>query len=297
MVDLPAAVAFCATHARLVERRRLAFHLGATDPAPVMTALLAYRNADGGFGWALEPDLRSATSQPVGALTALETLEELAPAGGDVAAAVCDWLASVTLPGGGLPFGLHGAADPGSAPWWAASDPEQPSLHLTAAIATAAVRLAARHPEVADHPWLAGVVEWCLERIGEAAGHTGYELMYVVRFLDAVAPGDERAMAHLERLATTLPADWTLPVAGGQDDERLRPLQISPRPGTPLRSLAPPGVIDADLDRVAAGQQPDGGWTVDFASATALAAIEWRGIATVDALLTLVTNGRLDPAG
>ena len=39
-------------------------------------ALRAYRNADGGFGHALEPDLRGTVSQPGGDPTALEVLDE-----------------------------------------------------------------------------------------------------------------------------------------------------------------------------------------------------------------------------
>jgi hypothetical protein len=36
------------------------------------------RNPDGGYGWGLEPDLRSVTSQPVGAMHAMEVFAETA---------------------------------------------------------------------------------------------------------------------------------------------------------------------------------------------------------------------------
>jgi outer membrane biogenesis lipoprotein LolB len=51
--------------------------------------------------------------------------------------------------------------------------------------------------------------------------------------------------------------------------------------------------IDADLDRLEAGQQEDGGWTVDFLQWSPGQALEWRGIATVNALAVLRANGRL----
>lgn len=44
---------------------------------------------------------------------------------------------------------------------------------------------------------------------------------------------------------------------------------------------------DVELDRMATRQQADGGWTVDFASASPAAALEWRGYATVGAVSTL----------
>jgi hypothetical protein len=53
------------------------------------------------------------------------------------------------------------------------------------------------------------------------------------------------------------------------------------------------GVIAADLERLAAGQQPDGGWTVDYGSSSPMASLEWRGYATVRAIRALRANGRL----
>ena len=70
------AAAFLAGNARLIDRRRFDLVTGRDDAAGVLAALAGYRNADGGFGWALEPDLRSPESQPAGALHAFEALEE-----------------------------------------------------------------------------------------------------------------------------------------------------------------------------------------------------------------------------
>jgi hypothetical protein len=62
--DFGAATDFLAARGRVVDRRvfeRL-FCGGAAEP--VRDAVAAYRNADGGFGHALEPDCRAAASQP-----------------------------------------------------------------------------------------------------------------------------------------------------------------------------------------------------------------------------------------
>ena len=93
------------------------------------------------------------------------------------------------------------------------------------------------------------------------------------------------------RLRTHVPADGLLHVAGGADDEFMRPLDFAPFPGGPARSLFGPGVVEADLERLAAGQQPDGGWRVDFGSYSPAAALEWRGHRTVNALVLLRANG------
>lgn len=70
--DLELAKTFVATHARVIDRRRLGVVLGESDePTGAIAALDAYRNPDRGYGWALEPDLRSSTSQPVAAMPRL----------------------------------------------------------------------------------------------------------------------------------------------------------------------------------------------------------------------------------
>src|SRR5215216_5828860 len=97
-IDLCAASAFMTTHARLLDRQRFRLLLIESGPDGVLAALEAYRNADGGYGWGLEPDLRAAESQPGGALHAFEAFVDAAPATTSRATELCDWLASVSLP-------------------------------------------------------------------------------------------------------------------------------------------------------------------------------------------------------
>ena len=52
-------------------------------------------------------------------------------------------------------------------------------------------------------------------------------------------------------------------------------------------------MVDADLDRLAAGQRDDGGWEVDFTAYSPAAALEWRGYATVEAVGVLRAHGRV----
>jgi hypothetical protein len=55
MLDLDRIHDFIASNARLLDRRRMELAIGAGDPEATLTVLAGYRNADGGFGWALEP--------------------------------------------------------------------------------------------------------------------------------------------------------------------------------------------------------------------------------------------------
>ena len=79
-IDLAAAAGFIATHARVLDRRRFELQNSDGDTGAVLAALSAYRNPDGGYGWGLEPDLRSPESQPGAAWHAFEAFGDAIPA-------------------------------------------------------------------------------------------------------------------------------------------------------------------------------------------------------------------------
>lgn len=287
-MDLNAAVSFVATHARILERRRLHLLLGEGSPEDVLAALDAYRNPDGGYGWALEPDLRSATSQPVAAMHALEVLAEVRDAKSQRAPELCDWLADHTLPDGGVPFGLPYSDTAGSAPHWADADATVSSLQMTAQLAAQAHRLARHRADIAGHPWLATATSYCLDAIDRTVETPhAYELMFVMRFLDAVAEHVPRARPLVDRLTRYVTSNGPTPVTGGAEDEVLHLLDFTPYADAPSRASFTKDAIAADLDRLAGQQQPDGGWTVDYTLYSPAAALEWRGYATVQAVAVL----------
>jgi hypothetical protein len=290
-IDLPAAAAFMATHARALDRRRFQLLTGDGDPGAALAALGAYRNTDGGYGWGLEPDLRSATSQPGGALHAFEVFEDIAPVTTPRALELCDWLATASLPDGGLPFALPVGDPAGCAPFWAGADPTVPSLQITAVVAAIAHRVAAHDPAVVRHPWLAGATLFCLDAI-EAIDREPHALAltFALQLLDAVHDSEPAAPALMARLGEHVPADGVLHVGGGTEEEAMRPLDVAPTPDRPVRGLFTPEVVARDLERLAALQQPDGGWPVDFASYSPAAELEWRGHATVRAVSILRRN-------
>lgn len=290
-INLDQASAFMTTHARLIDRHRFDLISAPERADDVLSALVAYRNGDDGFGWGLEPDLRSPESQPVGALHAFEVFEEIAPDTSELSAQLCDWLASITLPDGGLPFALAVTDSAGSAPWWLQADPSQSSLHLTTAIADIAHRVARHDPAVRDHEWLARATDYCWQQIVELDGPlNALELRFVLWFLDAIHDVHPGAPAELQRLGKLIPANGTLAVEGGIEGEALHPLDFSPRPDQPLRRLLAPETVNTDLNRLVAQQQDDGGWIVDFASQSVAGALEWRGYATVRAVKILLAH-------
>src|SRR5919106_1315309 len=205
---IAAARSFMAAHGRVLDRRRFELLFDGADAEPVLAALRAYRNRDGGYGHGLEPDLRAPESQPAAALHAFEVFADVAPVTAPEAAELCDWLDAVALPDGGLPLALPLEDTSGCAPFWAQADPHAFSLQITAIVAAHANRVAAHDPAVAAHPWLARATRCCLAAIESLeAAPAAYELAFAVRFLDAVHDRDGAAPGLLARLGEYVPSD------------------------------------------------------------------------------------------
>jgi hypothetical protein len=293
-IDLIGARAFMAAHARILDRRRLELLEGGGDPSAVLAALRAYRNPDGGYGHGLVPDLRTPESQPAAALHAFEVFAEIAPLRTPEAGQLCDWLESIALPDGGLPFALPIEDPIACAPFVAEADPSVSSLQVTLIVAANATRVAAHDPAVAAHPWRVQATSHCLAALDVLEGVLmAYELLCAIRFLDAVY--EERVAAELlSRLAEHVPKDGRLRVQGGLPDESLWPLDLAPVRGRPARTIVSEAMIASDLERLVGEQREDGGWSVDFQSYSPAAAMEWRGYKTLLTLSILRDNGLTD---
>ena len=276
-MNLDAARNFLYANARVLERRRFAHHFDAGPKEPVLDALRAFRNDDGGFGHAIEPDMRASTSQPVGIHTAMEILHEIGVHDDPMIGSAADWLAGITRDDGGIPFVLE--TDAPHAPWWRFSD--------ASSVTQTAANAAALHNLGVSHPWLEGADEFLFARIAQldasrvAEAGIGYDVLFSVHFLDA-HPDDARASAALEGLSP-------IPTAA-PGTESPSALDLSPRPGSRTRRLFD---VESDLDALERAQQDDGGWNVAWPDWNPAAAVEWRGVATVNALSLLRANGRV----
>lgn len=291
-IDRSAAEDFIWSAARLVDRHRYAF-LFADGPAErVVEALRGYRNPDGGFGHALEPDLRCPGSQPAPTLYALEILGEAAAPGDELVRDARAWIASIAGPDGGVPSVLPGFDAYPHAPWWASAGQTpgpptpRPGSFLTLALAAALYAGGAM-----DDAWLAQATDWSWHAIETAKEPGGYWLKYACAFLDAV-PDDERAEAAIDSLAARIDRSAFTPAAG-VEGEALRPLDLSPSPDSRSRALLSDAQVNAHLDLVESTQEEDGGWMFDWLAWAPAQTTDWRGNVTIRALRWLGDNQRL----
>ena len=281
-IDRSAAENFVWSAARLVDRHRYALLFAGEPAEAVVEALRGYRNPDGGFGHALEPDLRCPSSQPAPTLYALEILNEAGAADSELARGARSWIGAIAEPDGGIPLVLPGFEDYPHSPWMT----PEPGSALT--LALAAVLHASA---VSDDDWLKRATDWCWLSIETAQEPRGYWLKYALAFLDAV-PDEQRARAAIASLGVRV-GPSSLAIAGAVEGEALRPLDLSPHPHSRSRELVSDAEVEAHLDLVESAQQQDGGWMFDWLAWSPAQTTDWRGNVTIRALIWLRDNGRL----
>jgi hypothetical protein len=284
--DFDAAADFLAAHARVLDRRVYQRLFAGGAAGPVRDAVAAYRNADGGFGHALEPDLRTAASQPAAVEMALRIMD-LADAWDErLVRDAIDWLATVAPAGGGSAFGLPTLSAGPHAPWWAAAEGSPASLIQTGQIA------ALLYQHHFAHPWRDGAtrVMWSgIDQLTEP--ENGYVMFGVLAFLEHV-PDRDRAGQAFDRVGPMLLSRGIVTLDPEAEGEAHNPLDFAPLPGSIARRVFDQATIDVHLDHLAGAQRDDGGWMFNWPSWSPAAESDWRGFLTVDALRILRANGR-----
>jgi hypothetical protein len=287
--DFERAANFIWSNARLIDRLRFAHHFEKGEREPVLNALRPYQNADGGFGNALEPDIRAPVSQPQPVELALRILDEIDAFGDPMVQRACDYLVSITTSEGGVPFVLPMTSEYPRAPWWNTDANPPAAINPTAAIAGLI------HKHGINHRWLESATEFCWRSIEQPAERGGYDYLAIFTFLEHV-PDRSRARAAHEKLGRELLDSGTVTLDANAEGHVFLPLQFAPHADSPQRALFEEHTIERHLDGLIARQQPDGGWPIGWEPPRAAAVLEWRGYVTVGTLLTLRSYGRLSPA-
>ena len=281
--DFEAAAAFIAGNARVLDQRRFQRLFSGGAAGPVRDAVAAYRNDDGGFGYALEPDCRAPGSQPAAAEMALRVLDEADEWDAALVRGACDWLCSVAPAGGGAAFVEPTLADSPHAPWWVPEEGHPASLIATGMIA------GTLHSRGFSHPWLDRATEVMWTRIGTLAEPSGYEMFGVLRFLQHV-PDRDRALAVFGKVGPLIIEGKLVALDPEAAGETHGVLDFAPEPDSLARGLFDDVTVQAHLDHLAHAQLDDGGWTFNWPAWSPAAERDWRGFLTVDALRVLRAN-------
>lgn len=281
------AATFLTTEARPLERARYLFHFEEGSAESVLDELAAFQNPDGGFGNALEPDLRLPDSSVIATTVALQIARDIhAPADHPLIERACGYLrATFNQQDAVWPIIPPNVDDAPHAPWWIYRGYSGDwLLNPRAEVAGYLCDYAKHFPNgmcktvtdaVAAHVLTLDSIEM-------------HELLCVIRFFESEAlPNGTRA--RLEDKLTALvratvehdPAQWS--------GYGLQPLDVAPSPESPFAALFAP-LIEQNLAFRAAQQHADGSWTPAwtwgelYPEAWPQAAREWSGVLTLNNL-------------
>ncbi|MCY3810703.1 MAG: hypothetical protein OXH15_02795 [Gammaproteobacteria bacterium] len=270
---------FMLGNARVLDRHLFAYLFDESAAQPVLDALRAYRNRDGGFGHALEPDKRCPDSQPVDVEVALGILDVIGAAADPMVPAACDWLDSIADASGGLPFALPTVNAYPHAPWWRTAE-ARPWINPTGSIVGLLTKWGV------DHPWVARGTAFCWHVL-ETQPPTGFhDLRCALAFLEQ-ARDRERAAAFLGRARSYLKSSTEIAFDLDASGYVHPPLHWAPTPTGFAYGLFERTDLEAGLAALADAQREDGGWPISWQAITPGVELEWRGRKTIDALLTL----------
>lgn len=285
MTTLTRAADFIWRNARLLERTLFARQFRGGPAEAVRQVVRAYQNADGGFGHALEADMRDPGSQPLHIEIALHALQQAGVRDRELAAGACDFLASIADARGAVPIALPTMLDYPRAAHWTNLDEGADRMNPTASLAGLLLWQGVRHP------WLDRAAAWCWKRL-EAPITEAHDLRCALTFLQFV-PDRARAEVAAPKVAEQAYRARYFNAETGTAAYGLTPLQLAPAPDAVGASVFPPALLSAHLDELLSRQQEDGGWPVAWQPPSPGALQEWRGALTMEALTVLRAYGRI----
>jgi hypothetical protein len=278
---------FLYQNARLLERRVFEYAFENGPRQAVIAAVKAYQNPDGGFGNAIEADLRTPHSQPVATQFALTTLDRCGAicepeVVRGILPGVCNFLSAVTTPEGGVPFVLPTANAYPHTPWMG-TDQENPPALLNPTAELVGLLLKSG----VQHPWIDGAAAFCWEQIEAGEVREFHTAILLPTFL-AHVPDRDRAERALARLMDGLAQPGVIEMDPAAPGYVQGPLDWAPYPNHPFRKMFKAEDMALHLAALQSKQQPDGGWNITWSPVLSPAVeMEWRGVFTLEKLRIL----------
>ena len=302
------ARAFLTTQARPLDRALFEHRFEAAPAERVLAELARYQNDDGGFGHALEPDLRTPSSSALATGIGLTVLKELkcSPEHTMVADAVQFLRETFDEQGQMWRVIPHDANDYPHAPWWHDEDGSLARTFDGFLIIPRAQIVGLLHDYSALVPadWLDATTEATVTAIetlgGDAFGGGGDTLRYALDLVETEPLPQrfkDRLMPRLRELAAQVicrdPQEWNGYCA--------TPLKIAPAPRSVVEDVLK-GDLQRNLDYKIDHQSPTGAWEPTwtwgdfYREAWEQARLEWQGHLTLQTLTTLHAFGRIERA-
>ncbi len=273
-VDMKKARDFVYSNGILWERALYAYQFEDGSVERLRQCWACYKNPDGGFGHALEHDIRCPDSHPLALEYLLGTIQFHQLPVGNVLDGTPRWVEKQREADGSLK-NPPATLDYPHAPWWNAGGQTLPTSivgNLTAlGLVTATLAESTRK-------WVQANVTLDSIRATEWLFMTYHAYDYFMKVADFpdVDSYRQATMETILSLAQKAP-----------DDQIYSFFPFAPTPDSPLAKAAPVGLIDRFLDYLLSTQADDGGWRDQHGLP------QWRSPVTINNLVTLRRYGRL----
>jgi len=297
--------AFLMAQGRPLDRALFAWRFKGSAASEVVAELARFQNEDGGFGHALEADVRTPASSALATGIGLLMLVELdCPADHPMVRGAVNYLLSTlnseTLVWRAVPPGANAYPH---APWWHDEDGSLARLFDGCQIIPRAHILGSLHhfPGLFPETLLSALTEEtvkCIEQVEVLGAGGGSDLRYAVYLAEA----EYLPHRHATRLRTRI--EKSIPAVVVRD-----PAKWGAYGTTPLRLVTSPKAIGADLiqdelqahlDFVVEYHSPEGTWEPDwtwggvYPEAWEQARQDWRSQKTLETLTILHAFGRIE---
>lgn len=295
---------FLIQKARPVERALFKHHFEGAPVEIVFSALADFQNRDGGFGRALEPDLRTPSSSALATAIGLRMLAELrCPSDHPLVYKAVNYVLSTFDQEEGMwRVAPSDSNDHPHAPWWHDENGSLKRLFDGFRIIPRALIVADLHhySTLIPEGWLNEVAEETVRYIEDAevlGEGGGSDLEYAI----SLAQAENLPRRYAKRLKTRIRE--AIPDVVVRDPEQwdtycIKPLGITPNPDSLGADLLKEE-LQIHLDYKITHQTPEGTWDPtwtwgeDYPDVWVEAKREWQGIITLETLTQLEAFGRI----
>lgn len=263
------AIAFCEVQSFPLGAAMIRHHWQDGPAQPVIDALAAYQNPDGGFAHELEVDIKSPIGNPFAARLAMQVLLSVkGDSGSDLRTRVGGWLQANQNADGDWHFAAEIYDSP--LPFWFAGW-EFPSLNPACCLAGLASRLGLATPEMLERVASLFAERASLEQAGKGEF---YEVLPYVEYMPLLplATNDAYVQAMADGIVRT--------AANGAYEDASHFFDHALAGGPALARLVPSELMSAQAIRLLGEVMDDGGWPSPYDQG-------WRPQATMNAMVTL----------
>ncbi|WP_052410195.1 hypothetical protein [Paenibacillus durus] len=280
------AANFLWKHGRLLERRIFECVFLDGSKSNILTSLKAYQNEDGGFGHALEPDLRVPDSQPLYMEFALRVLYDCNIKDEELSQKACDYISKLADLEKGIPTILSSSAKYPRAEHWNNSLSTEPSFsRLTGLVGLLKW-------QGIEHSWLDKATDICLKNISSKTYEDAHTILTAFCLLESL-PQTDYIKGLFQKLSKDLFIANFFRLDVDSHSYGLSPLEFSPSSTSYCRSIFSDDIILEHLKVLESQQDDDGGWHIEWEPPGETARLEWRAYKTLKSLMILHSYNRI----